>query len=252
MPTMTKSKQTFKYMGCYIAQLLLPLLLSLMTPTATLALGCDEPFVRPYYVARSSICAAGEYVEDSYAPGSRIRCEEMELDHLVSLKQAWESGICGGDLKRFANDPLNLKPTYWRTNRTKGMMSPILFSEQLDGEVADSVRRDALVVMQKYGILSRSELFDRKYATHFLRLSTVSIPFSNLIKRSGQYTIREIGEKTFILAGKRIVGTLTVVGGVYTAAEVSTWSYRHLFIPNRDDASKDRAAMFEEILNEFE
>ena len=235
-----------------MAKLMLPSLLSFVTPAPSLALGCDQHFVRPYYVARASICAAGEYVEDSYAPGLRIRCEEMEIDHLVSLKQAWESGICGEDLKRFANDPLNLKPTYWRTNRTKGMMSPFLFSEQLDGEVADAVRRDALIVMRKYGILSRRELFDRRYATHFLRSSTIPIPFSRLIKISGQYTIREIGEKTIILAGKRIVGTLTVVGGVYTAAEVSAWSYRHLFLPNRDDASKDRAAMFEEIMIEFE
>ncbi len=233
-------------------QLTVSSLMSLLTATTVLALGCNEPFVRPNYVARSSICATGEYVLDSYASGSRIRCEEMELDHLVSLKQAWESGVCGEDLKRFANDPLNLRPTYWKTNRTKGRRSPLSFSESLDGKVADTVRRDALIVMRKYGILSRRELFDRKNAAHVLRMGTVSVPFSKLAKNSGRYTLKKVGEKTVVLVGNRVVGTLTIVGGVYTTAEVSMWSYRHLFIPNRDEASKDRAAMFEKILNAFE
>ena len=43
-----------------------------------------------------------------------------------------------------------------------------------------------------------------------------------------------------------------MIGGVYTTAEVSVWSYRHLFVPDRDEASKDRAALFDGILDEFE
>jgi hypothetical protein len=249
MTTIIRNKQTFSWLGYHLVKLSLLLLLAATTVRAS---GCDEPFVRPYYVSRSSICVAGEYVVDSYAPGLKVRCDEMELDHLVSLRQAWESGVCGEDLKRFANDPMNLRPTYWKTNRTKGRMSPLSFSERLDGEVAVAVRRDALTVMRKYGIVSRRELFDRKYAAHILRMGTVSIPFSKLAENSGRYTIRKVSEKTVIMVGTRVAGTLTMIGGVYTTAEVSVWSYRHLFVPDRDEASKDRAALFDGILDEFE
>lgn len=232
--------------------LAIPSLSSLVTSNPAWALGCDEPFVRPSYVSRSTICSVGEYVVDSYAPGSQILCEEMELDHLVSLRQAWESGVCGDDLKRFANDRLNLRPTYWRTNRLKGRMSPFSFSQQLSEDVADTVRRDAVIVMQKYGILSHRELIEQKFAALMLRMPTIPVPLPRLSENAGRFTLKRVGSKTLILAGKRVVGTITVVGGTYTAAEISLWSYRHLFIPDRNLASKDRAAKFEEIIGAFE
>ena len=201
MITIIRNKQTFSRLGYHLVRLSL---LSLLTATTVRASGCDEPFVRPYYVSRSSICAAGEYVVDSYAPGSKVRCDEMELDHLVSLRQAWESGVCGEDLKRFANDPLNLRPTYWRTNRTKGRMSPFSFSERLDGEVAVNVQRDALIVMRKYGIMSRRELFDRKYAAHILRMGAVSVPFSKLAQSSGRYTIKKLAKRHSYWSGPEL------------------------------------------------
>jgi hypothetical protein len=72
------------------------------------------------------VVAAGSY-EDPYT-GSRIDYWQghgalIDVDHIVSLGNAWATGALGWPIKKraaFANDPLNLLPTDAGANRQKG------------------------------------------------------------------------------------------------------------------------------------
>lgn len=72
------------------------------------------------------VVAAGSY-EDPYT-GSRIDYWQghgalLDVDHMVSLGNAWATGAFGWQIKKraaFANDPLNLVPTDAGANRQKG------------------------------------------------------------------------------------------------------------------------------------
>jgi hypothetical protein len=72
------------------------------------------------------VVAAGSY-EDPYT-GSRIDYWHghgalIDIDHVVSLGNAWATGAFGWPIKKraaFANDPLNLLPTDASANRQKG------------------------------------------------------------------------------------------------------------------------------------
>lgn len=50
------------------------------------------------------------------------------------------------------------------------------------GELVGTVSRDALIVIRKYGILSRRELFDCKYTALTLQMGTVPVLFSKLVR----------------------------------------------------------------------
>lgn len=189
---------------------------------------------------------------DSYAPGVRIRCEDMEVDHLISLREAWESGVCGDDLKALAKDPRNLRFTYWKTNRSKGRMPALEFANRLDGRVARLVEDDALILMKHYGILSHREALERRYLARLAQIPATRIPFSVLKAHSIEHTIKKVGGKTVVFVGKRIVGTVVIVGSVYTAIELSSWAYGSLFLPSGDSASSERAARFKKVIDEFD
>lgn len=63
------------------------------------------------------------YSGDTYRGDS----SEIDVDHVVPLKEAWDSGADVWDQWRrheFANDPLNLIPTYAAINRSKGDRDP--------------------------------------------------------------------------------------------------------------------------------
>ncbi|WP_353341618.1 hypothetical protein [Pelagimonas sp. KU-00592-HH] len=87
---------------------------------------------------------------DQYSDGRKVPCEHMEVDHLVSLFHAWNSGVCGENLKRLANDPRNLRFTHWQTNRAKGALSPEEFADTLPRKVARNVLADADALRSEY------------------------------------------------------------------------------------------------------
>lgn len=115
---------------------------------------CDTLFKRPAYPTRQAFCAPGEFVEDAYDPGTFYPCERMEVDHLVSLRYAHKNGVCDpNDLRKLANDPDNLRLTYWRTNRAKGTLSPEEFAvRRLSSEAADTVIQDAAQLRSAFGL----------------------------------------------------------------------------------------------------
>ncbi len=126
------------------------LIINFIALSASFAQACSSSFEIPTFKTRWQLCAAGQFVQDAYNPVSKRLCEEMEVDHLVSLYSAWSQGICGDELEGLANDPRNFRLTYWRTNRAKGSMSPEEFAATLPPEVAESVLRDAAEIGQDY------------------------------------------------------------------------------------------------------
>ncbi len=224
------------------------LLLQLATWTEAQANSCDHQFYRPNYINRSSICAVGELIADQYDSGNLIRCEDMEIDHLVSLKQAWENGVCGLDLKKLANDPENLRTTYWLTNRKKGRKSPVEFAKDLNGKSKIDVLKGTEIVYRKYNIASNKTLFDLKLARLTAKGTMKTITLKKLAKKYGKkFTQKIVGKRTLYYAGGRLVAVGTGVGTVAAIFEVSDWAYTNLFLPKNTEKNSHR----EEKMNQF-
>jgi hypothetical protein len=95
--------------------------------------GCDtrNDLLREYLVAATvegngCVVATGTY--DDPSTGARIDSRQgdgflIDIDHVVSLGNAWATGAFGWDVKKraaLANDPLNLLPADASANRQKG------------------------------------------------------------------------------------------------------------------------------------
>jgi len=213
---------------------------------------CPEPFARPSYPTRQAFCRAGQLVEDAYLPGSFIRCEEVEVDHLISLRQAWESGVCGDDLKRLARDPRNLRLTYWRTNRQKGYLAPEEFVIRLPNDVAASVLRDARQLSREYRIATRDEALYRRLLKVAQRSTVhVRVPLSQLRGEIAErVAIRQVGGRTAVFIGGRAIGYAIGVGAAVEAVLVANWAVNWVATPKQTDLMRLRADSLREILSE--
>jgi hypothetical protein len=210
---------------------------------------CSEPFTRPVYPTRQAFCLPGDLVPDAYDGNRVIRCEEMEVDHLISLRQAWASGVCGDDLKRLATDPRNLRFTYWQTNRKKGFLSPEAFAERLDPKDAERVLSDAQSLMRDYGIQSAEDAaYNRMLGIVLRDAAQVKAP---AIKVSGsllrRITFEKIGGRTVAYVGKKAVGYAIGVGAAIDVVGLSAWATDWLMTPTQTDRMAARAEMFKDI-----
>ncbi len=211
---------------------------------------CEGVFVRPAYKTRGYYCAAGQLVQDAYDYGKSIRCEEMEVDHLVSLRQAWDSGVCGDDLKRLANDPRNIKFTHWRTNRSKGYLQPESFAKTRAPEISEMIVRDAEAVMRAY----RIKPDDQIVADRMLRYVTsgaghTRVPISAVRKEvRGRIVYKQVGGKTIAFLGKRAIGYTLGAGLGVEVIMAAGWAVEWLTSPAQDDRMKERAVHLKAVL----
>lgn len=173
---------------------------------------CAHEFFRPYYKTRSSLCSSGELVSDFYT-GKRILCEEAEVDHIVSLREAYLGGVCGDELKSLAKDPENLRLTHWTINRRKGALKVEDFfaNEKLSGEI--QARNLAASIRTKYGVLSKEDAFSAHVANYYVRDRKMhkSVPITSVKSLKG-LTKRQIGKRVFYFSGKRLVGYTIGIG----------------------------------------
>ncbi|MDA7550346.1 hypothetical protein N8760_00785 [Rhodobacteraceae bacterium] len=121
-------------------------------PTLMVAKECPADFKRPNYKTRAAFCETGQLVADYYDFDKKIKCEDMEIDHLIPLKIAHCHGLNGEKLKIFANDPRNLKFTTRLRNRQKGAKNLHEFSTELPIEMRARVLQDGLEIMADYNI----------------------------------------------------------------------------------------------------
>lgn len=213
---------------------------------------CDHPFSRPSYPTRQAFCQAGELVPDAYAGGSLIVCEEMEVDHLISLRQAWASGVCGDDLRRLARDPRNLRLTHWRTNRQKGYLAPEDFAVSLPSEIASRVLQDAEALMRDYGIRPREEaMLARMLALAERSVGHARVPLAHVSRRIvEQMTFRQVGSRTIVYVGRKAVGFAIGAGVAIEGISVANWAVGWLTTPTQTDRMAMRAEMLREIFAE--
>ena len=204
---------------------------------------CEPSYSRPYYKTRQHYCLAGQKVPDAYSPGRMISCEEMEVDHLISLREAWVNGVCNDNLKRLANDPRNLRITHWRTNRAKGITPPEVFSETLPPNVREKVRSDAAALRLEYNLVPRDKAAHRRMTSLALNGTSRVLLDKNAIpsKTKKQLTYRKARGKTVVYFGKRALGYVVIGGLVYEAVSVSTWAAILIMTPNQDERMKQRA-----------
>jgi len=106
-------------------------------------------FIDPY---------TGHYIEYQRGPETSV---EVQIDHVVSLADAWRKGAAGWDRARaqaFANDPLNLVPTQDWVNREKGALDASQWLPHHEGFWCHFAVQQILV-KEKYGLgVSDAEL----------------------------------------------------------------------------------------------
>jgi len=231
-----------------------PLVLAALTicgcPTQAVAAVCEGEFTRPAYKTRSYYCAPGQMVRDAYDHGREIPCEEMEVDHLISLRQAWDSGVCEEELKRLANDSRNLRFTHWRTNRAKGYLTPEEFAKRLPPQVSAAIMQDAEAVMRDYRVKSRDQTVAARmvaYATN--GAAKTRIPMSALAGPIRKKIItRQIGGKVVAFIGKRAIGYALGVGVGIESIMAAGWATNWLTSPSQDERMKQRGTFFSAVL----
>ena len=211
---------------------------------------CKGDFIRPAYKSRGFYCSPGQVIKDAYDPKRKLLCEEMEVDHLISLRHAWDSGVCGEDLKRLANDPRNLRFTYWKTNRSKGYLSPENFAKTRSRDVSKSIVRDANTLRTDYRIATRDKVVRARILSYALSgnnyktipLSSIS---SSVLKR---ITYKKINGKNVAFLAGRAIGYSVVVGLGIEAINASGWAVDWLMSPSRDERMNERAITLKAIL----
>lgn len=217
------------------------------------ASSCEHSFYRPNYISRSAICAIGELVPDQYDGGKLIPCEQMEIDHLISLKEAFDSGVCGLELKRLAQDPDNLRTTFWLTNRKKGRMSPIEFSKNLSGTSKVKFLDDAEVVYKKYKIASKRNLIDLKLRKLSAKGAVRVISFKKFTKKyAKKLTKKVVAKKTLYYVGGKLVAVGAIAGGAVMVYEGSDWAYTNLFLPKDTISSEKRGKVMKEFFKSLD
>lgn len=69
---------------------------------------------------------------------TKTRCDEIHIDHFVSLKDAWVKGArhrSGREKQIFANDKINRVSACGEVNLSKGSSTPVIFrSRSQDGK----------------------------------------------------------------------------------------------------------------------
>jgi hypothetical protein len=173
----------------------------------------------------------------------------MEVDHLISLRQAWANGVCGDDLKRLAKDPRNLRFTYWQTNRKKGFLSPTAFAEQLSAKDAKRMLSDAQSLMRDYRIQSVEDATYNRMLGFALRGATQAkapaTQVSGVLLR--RIALKQVGKQTVAYVGKKAVGYAIGVGAAVEVVSLSSWAVDWLMTPTQTDRMAIRAERFKEI-----
>ena len=194
----------------------------LLSGTSSIAMSasCSHEFFRPYYKTRYEFCRAGELITDFYT-GEKILCEDAEVDHVVSLREAYLGGVCGDDLKQLAKDPENLKLTHWTNNRRKGAMTveDFLSKEQLGSDIKP--RQIANKIRERYGVLSEDDAFANHSARYLSRSNRAAkiFPIAAIRKLKG-VSERQVGKRILIFSGTRLIGYTAGVGLVYESVSL--------------------------------
>ena len=123
------------FLACFI--------LFLFIYKTALAEECRSGFKRQYYkIPDELLCKKGDRIPDDYETGVFNLCEDTEVDHFISQKQAWCLGLTEEQRKKLASDPKNLKRTKKSINRSKGAKNTFDF---IKGRPDNKLRQKLLI-----------------------------------------------------------------------------------------------------------
>ncbi|MEP2533854.1 hypothetical protein [Shimia sp.] len=213
-----KIRTVFLVIVAFFPMLLLPLISRAQGASQSV---CSTEFFRPYYPSRQKFCSVGEMVADAYDPALSFPCEEMEVDHLISLRYAHKNGICDPDeLKKLANDPDNLRLTHWRTNRAKGAMSAEEFAiRRLSESQADRVLADVMEIRKKHRLPKSIMTPDLKASWLIAERDRLQKMNARLIKDAS-----ELRYKHVIYRGKKMQAAKAVSFHTSRISRIVTWA----------------------------
>lgn len=174
---------------------------------------CEHAFFRPYYKTRSHFCVVGQQVTDYYS-GEKILCEEAEVDHVVSLREAYRGGVCGEQLRLFANDPENLKLTHWQNNRRKGAARVEDFLSSNAFTRSSEAARLAEGIRGRYRIVDGEAAFAKAISDSALRKNAGKVVSTVAVNKMADLIEKRIGGRVLYFSGKRLVGVAARATGV--------------------------------------
>lgn len=100
--------------------------------------------------------------EDFYYNEVHTKAAEIDIDHIVPLKEAWDSGAQAwpADKKmKFANDEENLAITNKKYNRQKGSQTPLTWSP-IDRVYNCKYLRKWIAIKKKYSLLISPQIYE--------------------------------------------------------------------------------------------
>jgi hypothetical protein len=103
---------------------------------------------------------------DPYSAELQRQASEVDIDHLVPLKFAWEHGAwdwTADKMAQFANDPTNLVITQKSLNRSKGSDGPLNWLPPNDAFKCTYIN-DFLSVMDRYSLVLVEDELEEFYA----------------------------------------------------------------------------------------
>lgn len=223
-----------------------------------------EDYKRPIHKQRRHFCTpfSGERITDEYTNGKKILCESMEVDHCVSLSWARKNGVCGDDLKRLANDPRNLLPTFWLTNRKKGSKSLHEFAETLTPSVKRKILARCEPVLKAYSIVAKKDLMNAslsRYNLEKLSAKTPPIPYYLLKKAlplslKDRLVVKKVSGRSVVFLGKRVVGYAVGVGAALEVITLVPMSLEKISLWTAEDFNDNKKArneFFKEIIEDW-
>lgn len=115
-----------------------------------------------YRKSRRGLCTVktGKW-NDFYFDEVQNRASMVDIDHVVPLKNAWDSGAHNWskfEREQFANDPLNLVITNRKYNRQKGAQTPLTWAP-IDRKYYCKYLLRWIKVKQKYELLIEKQVF---------------------------------------------------------------------------------------------
>lgn len=100
--------------------------------------------------------------DDYYYPEVHLDASKVDIDHIVSLKHAWDNGASLWSKKKrekFANDPENLAITKRTYNRKKGALTPLSWSPR-HKDYACKYLQQWIYIKRKYKLSINSKVVE--------------------------------------------------------------------------------------------
>lgn len=168
--------------------------------------------------------------------GATILCKFADLDHRVSLKEAFNAKLSNAEIRKLAKDKNNLVWTQSSINRAKGSLSSSEFEDVLknrneyDGRRYNKHLRASIATKQEYGIPLDSR--EKSYAYKALNVApskkvkkfVPALKFDEAVEKvTRKYGAKVARKAAFRVGGSFVPGAGWVTTGVLVTGDLGWW-----------------------------